>query len=85
LAIWGTAAPKPSAPAVQPVQILSFSGSASQIEQGQPTTLQRQTANAGEVSTYNGIARVDNSGRTTVRPNSSTTYVLTAAGSGGRS
>lgn len=77
------AAPKPTAPAVQPVQILSFSASASQIEQGQSTTLQWQTANASEVSINNGIARVDNSGQTTVRPDSSTTYVLTAMGSGG--
>jgi predicted Ser/Thr protein kinase len=77
------AAPKPTAPAVQPVQIVSFSASASQIEQGQATTLQWQTANASEVSINNGIARVDNSGQTTVRPSSSTTYVLTAAGNGG--
>ena len=77
------AAPRPTAPAVQPVQILSFSASASQIEQGQATTLQWQTANAGDVSINNGLARVDNSGQTTVRPNSSTTYVLTAAGPGG--
>lgn len=78
-----TAAPKPTAPAVQPVQILSFGASASQIEQGQSTTLQWQTANASEVSINNGIARVDNSGQTTVRPESSTTYILMATGSGG--
>ena len=76
-------APKSAAPAVQPVEILSFSASASQIEQGQATTLQWQTANAGEVSINNGIARVDSSGQTTVRPEASTTYVLTATGNGG--
>ena len=76
-------APKPVAPAAQPVQILSFAASASQIEQGQPTTLQWQTANAAEVSINNGISRVDNSGQTTVRPDSTTTYVLTATGNGG--
>ena len=77
-------APKPApAPQVQPVQILSFSASASQIEAGQPTTLQWQTANATEVSINNGIARVDNSGQTTVRPAGNTTYVLTAKGSNG--
>jgi hypothetical protein len=76
-------APKPAAPAVRPVQILSFSASASQIEQGQSTTLQWQTANASDVSINNGISRVDNSGQTTVRPQSSTTYVLTATGNGG--
>ena len=77
------AAPKPTTPAAQPVQILSFSASASQIEEGQSTTLQWQTANANDVSINNGIARVDNTGQTTVRPQSSTTYVLTATGNGG--
>ena len=78
------AAPKPVAtPQPQPVQILSFSATASQIEQGQPTTLKWQTSNASDVSIDNGIARVDNSGETTVRPPNSTTYVLTAKGNGG--
>ena len=77
------AAAKPVAPAAQPVEIVSFSASASQIEEGQPTTLQWQTANASEVSINNGISRVDNSGQTTVNPQSSTTYVLTATGNGG--
>ena len=77
-------APKPAPVAQpQPVQILSFSASASQIEQGQSTTLQWQTANATQVSINNGIAQVDNSGQTTVRPTSSTTYVLTAKGANG--
>jgi hypothetical protein len=76
-------APKPAAPAPQPVQILSFSASASQIEQGQATTLQWNTANAGEVSINNGIARVDSVGQTTVHPQSTTTYVLTASGVNG--
>ena len=78
------AAPRPAAaPQPQPAQILSFSATASQIEQGQPTTLQWQTANASDVSIDNGIARVDNSGQTTIRPLASTTYVLTAKGSNG--
>ncbi len=78
--------PAPSTPAVAPkpqkVQILSFSATASQVGQGQAITLQWQTANATEVSIDNGIARVGNSGQTTVRPQSSTTYVLTAKGAG---
>ncbi len=77
------AAPKPTpTPQVQPVQILSFSATAAQIEQGQSTTLNWQTANASNVSINNGIARVDNSGQTTVRPSTTTTYVLTADGNG---
>jgi hypothetical protein len=82
-----TRIPAPSkqvaAPQAQPVQILAFSATASQIDQGQSTTLQWQTTNASEVSIDNGIARVDNSGQTTVRPQSSTTYVLTAKGASG--
>jgi PEGA domain len=74
---------KAGAPAPQPVQILAFSATASQIEQGQSTTLQWNTANASEVSINNGIARVDSSGQTTVRPQSTTSYVLTAIGNGG--
>jgi hypothetical protein len=72
-----------AAPAPQPVQILSFAATASQIESGQSTTLKWQTANAGEVSIDNGIARVDNSGQTTVRPAQTTTYTLTAKGPSG--
>ena len=76
-------APKPAAPKPQPVAILSFSASASQIEQGQSTTLQWKTTNASQVSINNGISQVDDSGQTTVRPQSNTTYVLTAMGNGG--
>ncbi len=76
------APPKPTPPVAQPVQAL-FSATALQIEQGQATTLQWQTANAGEVSINNGVGRVESSGQTTVRPESSTTYVLTASGNGG--
>ena len=76
-------APKAVVNKPQPVAILSFSASASQIEQGQSTTLEWQTANASEVSINNGISRVDGSGQTTVRPQTNTTYVLTATGNGG--
>jgi serine/threonine-protein kinase len=73
------AAPPPPAP----VQIISFSATDSQIEKGQSTTLKWETANATKVSIDNGIDRVDNSGQTTVRPSATTTYTLTAEGSGG--
>jgi predicted Ser/Thr protein kinase len=78
------AAPKPTpTPVAEPAQIMSFSATASQIEQGQSTTLSWQTANANDVSIDNGIGRVDASQQTTVRPQSTTTYTLTARGSGG--
>jgi serine/threonine-protein kinase len=73
--------PTPAAP--QPVQILSLSATMQQIEQGQTTTLNWQTANAAEVSIDPGFGRVDNSGRTDVRPSTTTTYQLTARGNGG--
>jgi tetratricopeptide (TPR) repeat protein/predicted Ser/Thr protein kinase len=73
----------PAAPAASPVQIQSFSASASQIEQGQSTTLKWETTNASEVTIDNGIDRVDNSGQTTVRPTTNTTYTLIAKGNGG--
>jgi len=69
-----------AAPTPQPVQILSFSATDSQIESGQSTTLKWQTANASEVSIDNGISRVDNAGETTVRPSATTSYTLTAKG-----
>ncbi|HEV2136437.1 MAG TPA: protein kinase [Terracidiphilus sp.] len=75
-------APKSVTQPVQPVQAL-FSATTMQIEQGQSTTLQWQTANASEVSISNGIGKVESSGQTTVQPASSTTYVLTASGNDG--
>ncbi|MGB7191367.1 MAG: hypothetical protein WBD10_14595, partial [Acidobacteriaceae bacterium] len=75
---------KPAAtPAPQPIQILSFSATDSQIESGQSTTLKWQTSNASEVSIDNGIDRVDASGQTSVRPSVTTTYTLTAKGTSG--
>jgi serine/threonine-protein kinase len=82
-----TPVPAPAKPATpppaQPVQIVSFSATDSQIESGQSTTLKWQTANATDVSIDNGIDRVDSSGQTTVRPSTTTTYILTAKGNGG--
>lgn len=78
------AAAKPaSPPPPEPVQIVAFSATDSQIEQGQTTTLKWETANATDVSINNGIDRVDNSGETTIRPSATTTYILTAKGGGG--
>jgi len=73
----------PAPPPPQPVQIVSFSATDSQIEQGQSTTLKWQTANASNVSIDNGIGQQDTNGQTTVRPLASTTYTLIAKGDGG--
>jgi len=79
------AIPRPTAPTpapVQPVQAL-FSASVTTIQQGQSATLNWQTANAGEVSIDNGIGEVGANGQKEVSPANSTTYELTAKGSGG--
>ena len=75
-------APTPTPVAPEPVRIDSFSASAAQIQQGQPTTLTWRTANASEV-TIDGIGNVDASNSTILRPSKTTTYTLTAKGNGG--
>jgi hypothetical protein len=71
-----------TAVARKPVQILSFSASALQIVQGDPTTLSWKTANSSGV-TIEGIGQVDAESQTTLRPATTTTYTLTANGDGG--
>jgi serine/threonine-protein kinase len=75
-------APTPSAPQVQPVFAV-FSASQLTIQQGQSTTLNWQTANATNVSIDNGIGGVNANGSRDVNPATTTTYQLTAEGSGG--
>ncbi len=76
-------APAATAPTPQPVQILSFSAAASQIEQGQSTTLKWDTANASDVTIDNGLDAQASSGHISVSPSTDTTYTLTAKGTGG--
>jgi hypothetical protein len=71
-----------TAVARKPVQILSFSASAQQIVQGDPTTLSWKAANSSGV-TIDGIGQVDAESQTTLRPATTTTYTLTATGDGG--
>jgi eukaryotic-like serine/threonine-protein kinase len=72
----------PAAPQVQPVFAV-FSATQLTIEQGQSTTLNWQTANASDVSIDNGVGAVSATGSRDVTPSSSTTYNLSARGSGG--
>ncbi len=67
----------------KPVQILSFTSNAAQIELGQSVTLQWQTANAAGVTIDNGVGQVIASGNVTVNPQTTTTYTLSARGSNG--
>ena len=70
------AAPPPAAPTA------SLSANPNSVEKGQPTTLSWETTNATDVS-IEGIGVVKPSGSQQVTPTESTTYKLTAKGSGG--
>jgi peptidoglycan-associated lipoprotein len=70
------AAPAPSAPTA------TLAANPSVVEQGQPTELSWHTTNANSI-TITGLGTVVASGSQTIKPSSSTTYMLTATGPGG--
>jgi eukaryotic-like serine/threonine-protein kinase len=66
-----------------PPSVISFSASPLKIRQGESVTLKWQTANATEVSIDPGIGAVkEANGQKQVDPNDTTTYTLTAKGTG---
>lgn len=69
-------APPPPAPSA------SLAASPDDLQAGQSTTLTWTTENASQVS-ISGVGGVRAKGSATIRPQSSTTYVLTATGPGG--
>jgi peptidoglycan-associated lipoprotein len=73
-----TAPPPPPAPTPS----ATLSASPNDLQQGQSARLTWNTENAQSIS-ISGIGTVAAQGSTTVRPQSSTTYVLTAKGPGG--
>jgi peptidoglycan-associated lipoprotein len=73
-----TAPPPPPAPAPS----ATIAASPNDLPQGQSAQLTWQTENAQSIS-ISGIGKVAAQGSTTVRPQSSTSYVLTATGPGG--
>ena len=73
-----TAPPPPPAPAPS----ATLAASPNDLQQGQAARLTWSTENAQTIS-ISGIGTVAAQGTTTVRPQSSTTYVLTAKGLGG--
>ena len=73
-----TVAPPPPAP--EPAAILAVNPM--EIHTGQIATLTWRTENANDVS-LTGVGVVAAKGNTTIRPQASTTYVLTAKGPGG--
>src|SRR5580700_8049295 len=76
------APPPPPPPPPPPTPTASISVSPDTIQQGQSATLSWQTSNAADVS-IDGIGAVQPSGSQQVNPTDSTTYHLTAKGSGG--
>jgi len=62
--------------------VISFSASSEKIQQGDSVTLTWQTANAAEVSIPGVGLSLEASGSRTVKPSQTTTYTLTAKGTG---
>jgi peptidoglycan-associated lipoprotein len=76
------APPPPPPPPAPSAPTASLSANPNTIEKGQATTLTWQTTNATDVS-IDGIGPVETSGSRSVTPADSTTYRLTAKGTGG--
>src|SRR5579864_529073 len=74
--------PPPPPPPAPPAPTASISVSPSSVQAGQSATLSWQTSNATDVS-IDGIGAVQPNGSQSVSPTESTTYHLTAKGSGG--
>jgi peptidoglycan-associated lipoprotein len=72
----------PAAPPPPATPTAALSASPDVIQEGQSTTLTWQTQNASEI-TISGLGTVSASGSRSVSPSSSTTYSLTAKGTGG--
>jgi peptidoglycan-associated lipoprotein len=69
--------PAPSAPTI------SLNVSPSAIERGQSATLSWSSSNASNVTIDNGVGTVETSGRRSISPEASTTYLARATGPGG--
>src|SRR5258707_12740613 len=76
------APPPPPPPPAPTAPTASLSANPNTVEKGQATTLTWQTTNATDVS-IDGIGPVETSGSRPVKPTDSTTYRLTAKGTGG--
>src|SRR5229473_4561865 len=75
------AAAQPGPPRASPSVALSASRASAQA--GQPVTLTWSSTNATSVTLEPSVGPVAATGSTTVRPSQSTTYTVTATGSGG--
>ena len=72
----------PTPPPPPPAPTATLAANPAVIQQGQTTTLTWQTQNATDI-TIEGLGALPASGSRVVTPGTSTTYVLTAKGSGG--
>lgn len=78
--------PTNTAPVTPPparVSVVRFDGEPTSIESGQAATLRWEVTGAQSIAIAPGVGAVQGTGSTMVRPNATTTYVLTATGSGG--
>jgi peptidoglycan-associated lipoprotein len=77
------AAPAPAPPAPTPAPTVHLTAEPSTIEKGQSVTLSWTSQNATDLTLTPGVGNVQAQGSTTVTPQESTTYTLTANGPGG--
>ena len=76
-------APPPVPPAATPAPTATLTANPTSIERGQASTIEWSTQNATDVTIEPDLGAVPASGSRSVRPAQSTTYRLTAKGSGG--
>lgn len=75
--------PAPPPPAAAPEPIVTLTAEPATVEKGQSVTLSWASQNATDVSIQPEVGKVQATGSTTVTPEDSTTYVVTATGPGG--
>lgn len=78
-----TATSSPTAPAAAAARIINFTVEPRSIQRGEAATLSWQVANATDISIDHGLGTVQANGNRQVFPADTTTYTLTARGTGG--
>jgi peptidoglycan-associated lipoprotein len=77
------AAPPPTPPPAPPAPTVNLTAEPSTIERGQSVTLSWTSQNATDLTLDPGVGKVQAQGSTTVTPQDSITYTITANGPGG--
>jgi peptidoglycan-associated lipoprotein len=78
-----TPKPPPPEPKPQPPRIDTFAAEPGTVQRGESSTLRWSVANATNMAIDQGVGAVQANGTRQVSPANSTTYTLTASGSGG--